>query len=446
MNRSHSSAVEPVPRQPRRLGPLLGAVGLGVPAAVGFLALVFLGLLGHPTILRYFQHPVECVEVVMFGAALGAFLAKLIGNLIERAAFQREIIEAWDGQTISASRAGTLLHDLQQLPRQVRGSLLVRRVRAVLDFLHRRRSAAELDDQLRALSDSDSMALEASYSLTRFITWAIPILGFLGTVLGITEAITGVTPEKLEKDLSSVTDGLALAFDSTALALGLTMITMFLSSLLERAEQAVLEAVDGYVDRELAHRFERTGAEGNEAAEVIRQHGQAVLGVVEQLVQRQAAIWSQALTHERRQSQEAEEQLQGRLASALETALDRTLAAHQRRLAALEQQTLERETVVVEKLEALAQAIHQAGLEHQAALAHVTERITAQTQALASLQEGEQQLLQLQDVLHRNLAALAGAGAFEEAVQSLTGAVHLLTGKLSSASPALRIARPGNAA
>ena len=91
-----------------------------------------------------------------------------------------------------------------------------------------RGSADELDDQLRNLADTDALALESSYALTRFITWAIPIIGFLGTVLGITGAISGVTPEVLEKSLSTVTDGLALAFDTTALALGLTMLTTLL--------------------------------------------------------------------------------------------------------------------------------------------------------------------------------------------------------------------------
>src|SRR5262249_57583182 len=127
------------------------------------------------------------------------------------------------------------------------------------------------------------------------ITWAIPILGFLGTVLGITKAISGVTPERLENDLSTVTDGLALAFDATALALGLTMLLMFLSFLVERAEQGVLDMVDRYADAQLAHRFERTGPEGSEFVAVVRQNTAVLLRATEQLVQRQADIWTDTL-------------------------------------------------------------------------------------------------------------------------------------------------------
>src|SRR5262249_27675167 len=154
-----------------------------------------------------------------------------------------------------------LLAALGRAPARLRNTYLGQRVAAVLDFLCQRRSAAELDDHLRTLSDNDSVALEATYALTRFITWAIPILGFLGTVLGITDAISGATPEVLEKNLSQVTDGLGLAFDATALALALTMVTMFCSFLVERREQEVLEEVDRYVERQLAHRFQRGGHE-----------------------------------------------------------------------------------------------------------------------------------------------------------------------------------------
>src|SRR5205085_11744944 len=146
-----------------------------------------------------------------------------------------------------------------------------------LDFLKNRGSARGLDDQLRALADNDALALDGSYSLTRFITWAIPILGFLGTVLGITKAISGVTPEVLEQSLSSVTDGLALAFDATALGLALTMVTMFAGFVVERAEQGVLEAVDRYAADQLAHRFERPGGGQGQALAAVQQNTRLVL-------------------------------------------------------------------------------------------------------------------------------------------------------------------------
>ncbi|MCI0463266.1 MAG: MotA/TolQ/ExbB proton channel family protein [Gemmataceae bacterium] len=417
--------------------PTVAAFVLGLPLAAGILCLIHFGPFRETAVRRYVGHPVEGVEVLMFSIALGALAAKLWGYRQERRACRRTILPAWDGQAVSTTQASPLLAKLKQLPRDVQGTWIVKRATAVLDFLRSRGSAAELDDQLRALADNDALALEGSYALTRFICWAIPILGFLGTVVGITGAISGVTPEVLEQSLSTVTDGLALAFDTTALALGLTMVLMFLSFLVERVEQGVLETVDRYAEQELAHRFERTGAESSEFVEVVRRNTDVLLRATEQLVQQQADVWAQTLVEVDRRRAEAEERQQRLLTVSLEAALERTLETHARQLTALEKQTVEHCTALVGRLESLAVAVHQAGREQQHGLAQIAQSLAGQMEtleALARLQEGEKQLVQLQAALNQNLAALAGAGTFDEAVQSLTAAIHLLTARTTAAA------------
>src|SRR5262249_59260018 len=113
---------------------------------------------------------------------------------------------------IRVYEAGPVLEGLGRLKRRFQNTCLVRRVTGVLEFVRSRGSAADLDDHLRTLADNDAVALEGSYALTRFITWAIPILGFLGTVLGITGSIgsiSGVSAEVLERNLGQVTSGLS---------------------------------------------------------------------------------------------------------------------------------------------------------------------------------------------------------------------------------------------
>src|SRR5205807_1550371 len=266
--------------------------------------------------------------------------------------------------------------------------------------------------------------------LTRFITWAIPILGFLGTVLGITGAISGVTPEVLEKSLSTVTDGLALAFDTTALGLALTMVTMFCSFVVERFEQNVLETVDRIVERELAHRFERNAAgSGGDYLTYARQQTQVLLKSVEQLVQRQADIWAKAFDKTVQQQTRAVEQQQAQLTQGLKGALETTASEHQRRLSVMEKQTFDQAAGLMERIAALASAIRETGREQRDALTKVTAGLSGPLETLARVQEGEKQLLRLQEVLNQNLSTLAGAGAFEQAVNSLTSAIHLLTAR-----------------
>jgi hypothetical protein len=432
-------------RRERRSGALAAAFIIGLPLAAALLAFIHEGPLRHTILRRYVSHPVEYVEVVMFCGAFGVFLSKLRNVARERRACGLQVVPPWDGHAVAVSEANKLLAGLAQVPRRLHDTLIVRRVGAVLDFLVSRGSAVELDDQLRALADNDALALEGSYALTRFITWAIPILGFLGTVLGITGAISGVTPEVLENSLSTVTDGLALAFDATALALGLTMVTMFLSSVVERAEQGVLDRVDRFAEHELAHRFERTGPAEGEVADVVRRNSEVLLQAMERLVERQASIWSEAMAAAERQRMEAEERQQGRLSAALELALEETLDAHARRLSTLEAQMAEQHRGLVEKMSALAASIRDAGREQQAGLAQVAQSVAAQVTSLAALQESEQQLRRLQETLNQNLAALAGTGSFEEALHSLTAAIHLLTARAAT-SPASTFAVPTSGA
>jgi biopolymer transport protein ExbB/TolQ len=416
---------------------------VGVPLAVGVLALFRVGPLRDTEMARYVSHEVECVEVLMFCCALSAFGAKLWNSRGERAAFKKPLLPAWDGRPVPISEAGSYLAGLEKSPRRLARTFLFRRASGILHFLLSRGSTKDLDDQLRAASDNDIMAVESSYSLTRFITWAIPILGFLGTVLGITRSISGITPEKLEQDLSQVTDGLALAFDATALGLALTMVAMFINFLVERTENGILEAVDAYAERQLAHRFERVEGEGNELVAAVHKQTKVLLEAVEQMVQRQADIWSTALAEIDHRRAEAESRLEQRLMTALEGALNKTLEAHSRRLASLEKQSLESNAKAIEQVAAQARAVCEAGREHQSALAKIVQGLAGHAQTVSKLQDGEKQLLHLQQTLNQNLTALAGAGAFEQAVHSLTAAIHLLTTRMAAGAPLSEAGRSG---
>jgi hypothetical protein len=416
----------------------------GVPAATAILCAIHFTKIAHTEAARYVHNPVEWVEVLMFCCAASAMLAKLWQHGRERRAGRYEVVPPWDGSPVPVAEAGKLLAGLNRLPAGVQRTWLVRRTAAVLDFLCRRGSAAELDDQLRALADTDSAALDNSYSLIRFITWAIPILGFLGTVLGITMAISGVTPEKLENNMNQVTDGLAVAFDATALALGLTMLTMFLSFVVERLEQGSLEEVDRYVDRHLAHRFERAGGPGGDVIGAVRQNTQVVVKATEDLVRRQAEVWAKTIEEADRRRADAEKHHEARFTGALEKALERTLNAHAEQVAALQKQAVQDSTRLLERLAGLAETVRATGQDQQAALRQVAEAVVAQAKVLGDLQSGEKHLLRLEHELNQNLSALAGAQAFEEALHSLTAAVHLLTSRVPGESRPSRLGtRPG---
>ena len=421
----------------RRTNTTLAAFMIGLPLAAAVLAGVRFGaerLDALRELAHYVSNPVECVEVVLFCCAISALGAKVLRNRVERRACRIDVLPPWDGRPVPPAEAPKLLAALRKQPRRILNTFLGQRVAAVLEFLYQRGAADELDDQMRTLADNDVVSMEGGFALTRFITWAIPILGFLGTVLGITTAIHGATPEVLEKSLSSVTDGLSYAFDATALALALTMITMFLSFLVERDEQGVLDAVDRAIDRGLAHRFQRVGADAGPFAQAVQQNTQAMMEAMGQLVQKQAEVWARTVAEMDRRSEEMHAKPREQFVGAVESALEKTLETHAKRLATLEGKTTEQTGKLLQQMAALAAAVRDTGREQQATLVRVAEGVAAQASVLGRLQEGESNLVHLQAVLHQNLAALANASSFEQAVHGLTAAAHLLTARTAAQS------------
>ena len=93
---------------------------------------------------------------------------------------------------------------------------------------------------------------EESYLLPRYISWAVPILGFIGTVLGISLAADGIRRiigsdaglSGLSSDLSGAIAPLGIAFDTTLIALSLSVVLTLFLSLVQRDEERILSAIE----------------------------------------------------------------------------------------------------------------------------------------------------------------------------------------------------------
>lgn len=383
------------------------ALVFGLPLTAGVLLFLHQPMFEDTLVQRYVHHPIEQIEIGVFCCALAALVAKALGCLRQRRAVRAGMLPAWDGVSVPPAAAQPLLAQLSSHSPKLQQTWLGRRCHAVLDYLCRRNSAAGLDDHVRTLADNDAMALESSYSFLRFLVWSVPILGFLGTVIGITDAIAGVSPDQLEHDMSGVTSGLATAFDTTGLALMLTMLTMLVTFVVERFEQRALQSVDAYVDVQLFHRFSRP--ENAHAP---------VLYAVQELVERQADIWAASLGQVEKRQALHEQKQQDRFTQTLQTVLDEQMTRWSKAAEARTAETLK-------PLARLAAAIQQQTL----ALRPQAESMSRLAGLLSELQQSEGQLARLQNLLQHNLAALSAAGSFEEAVHSLNAAVHLLSAR-----------------
>jgi len=366
----------------------------------GLLSAAFFGLLSLPwfegsSLRRYcLSHDVEKVTLIMFFWGLADLLVKARMFGWQRAALSRP----WFSEApeiVPASGAGSLSSAIESEPRRCQGTWIAQRLRSAVEFVEKRGSAEGLDDHLRQLGDTAADRSHASFALVRIIAWMIPILGFLGTVVGITIAVANVSPNQLDSSLTEVTGGLAMAFDATAVALALAMMLMFAYYLTERTESRLLNAVDDLANELLLHRFER-GAKAESPVQLVAGEIQRHAAL---LIDAQAKVWAEALAKTTLQS------------SAL---LER------------QHQTFERELELT-RLESTRQI--ESAKQSADHLAGVEKALADNARLLATIVEQGSALQPLQSSLVENLSMLRQTQGLDDALHSLTAAIHLMTAR-----------------
>lgn len=112
-------------------------------------------------------------------------------------------------------------------------------------------------------SERDSSASDSTYATVRVLIWAIPILGFIGTVMGLGAAVSGFADflaeaaelSQIKEAIGSVTLGLGVAFDTTLLALILSVFLMFPLAAVQRREENFFVELDNYLDDTVTSRL-----------------------------------------------------------------------------------------------------------------------------------------------------------------------------------------------
>jgi biopolymer transport protein ExbB/TolQ len=129
------------------------------------------------------------------------------------------------------------------------------RWRKGLQFVAQHGSTPALGDELRSLAAADAASVDEGYSLPRLMIWALPTLGCLGTVLGITRSISQLSASTSPELIDAVATGLSEAFGTTALALGLTMLLVLTRYFSERSEHRLLAGVRRQMEEEFLPQF-----------------------------------------------------------------------------------------------------------------------------------------------------------------------------------------------
>ena len=184
-------------------------VCLGLSMYLGLSYLIKESTISNELVLRYLTgHPVSEVTVAMFFIGV-ASLAMIGKNVFDQFASSKKITiksgvsDAGDADTevesLEASedndvgdRAIRIGKRLLDLPNHMHEHYLWQRLVNSLHSIYRSNSTSGVEEELKYLADMDLDRQEQRYSLVRILIWATPMLGFLGTVLGISQALGGI--------------------------------------------------------------------------------------------------------------------------------------------------------------------------------------------------------------------------------------------------------------
>ncbi len=138
----------------------------------------------------------------------------------------------------------------------------------IMAALHRFDATRSIQDAAHAVSERAEMAyeqLESDLSLVRYIAWAIPSVGFIGTVRGISEAL-GQADMAIQGDISGVTSSLGLAFNSTFIALMLSIVLMLMVHLLQSKQESLIIEMEDLATKDVVSRMKTPTSEEKEVS------------------------------------------------------------------------------------------------------------------------------------------------------------------------------------
>jgi biopolymer transport protein ExbB/TolQ len=168
----------------------------------------------------------------------------------DRSMLQEDLIPLADGMRILPEDSRNLQRQLNALPPAQRTSLVPRALLAALHRFDSARNVQDVSEAAHAICESEGERLESELSLIRYIAWAIPSVGFIGTVRGIGEALRRAH-EAVEGDISGVTENLGVAFNSTLIALIISIFVMFVVHQLQLAQERYVLDAESYCEERL---------------------------------------------------------------------------------------------------------------------------------------------------------------------------------------------------
>lgn len=225
--------------------------------------------------LFYKHFTVSFLNTLFFFWAMMICWLKLKKLKHQREALLLDVLPIELGKEVNGQNVGNFINHLYRLPVNLRDSLMVNRIRKALELFEVRQNVSQVSAMMTSQSAIDGSRIMGSYIMVRAFLWAIPLLGFIGTVIGLSHAISGMSFGDVEDvgavvgSINSVTSGLGTAFDATLLGLVFAVSLNFPLNSLAKHEDECLNDIDAFCNEVLLPRLnDGSGPGGGDMAAI----------------------------------------------------------------------------------------------------------------------------------------------------------------------------------
>jgi len=189
-----------------------------------------------------------CFILALWALAIMGF--KAVKILRERKLLDVELIPIAEGMRILPEDTREFARQVEALPHDRKQMLLPRALTGALRRFSSTHNVQDVSSTTHTICESEAERLESELSMIRYISWAIPSVGFIGTVRGIGEALAQAD-KAVQGDIAGVTQSLGLAFNSTLIALLISIFLMFLVHQLQLLQERFVFDSEAYCDDKL---------------------------------------------------------------------------------------------------------------------------------------------------------------------------------------------------
>jgi biopolymer transport protein ExbB/TolQ len=189
-----------------------------------------------------------CIVLMIWALSMMAF--KGVTARREQKLLDMDLVPLGEGTRILPEDARQFARQVESLPENEQRLLLPRSLSTALHRFSATRNIQDVSTTAHAVCDAETERLDSELSMIRYIAWAIPSIGFIGTVRGIGEALAQAH-KAVEGDIAGVTQSLGVAFNSTFIALLISIVLMFLLHQLQLQQERLVHDTETYLDHRL---------------------------------------------------------------------------------------------------------------------------------------------------------------------------------------------------